>query len=64
MAALAILIITKKSRYLLNSFTDVYEIWHGGAKWVSSPLNIQDGRQLPLLKPLNHHICNLLTDFD
>jgi len=48
MAAAAILKITQKSRYLRNGFTDLYEIWYGGAKWVSLPLKIQDGRQLPL----------------
>jgi len=51
-------------RYLRNCLTDLYEIWYGGAKWVSLTAQtvtdwmskIQDGRQLPFWKPLNHHI--------
>jgi len=27
--------ITKKSRYLRNGFTNLYEIWYASAKWVS-----------------------------
>jgi len=35
MAAAAMLKITKKSRYIRNGLTDLYEIWYAGAKWVS-----------------------------
>ena len=33
MVAAAISKITKKSRYLRNGLTDLYEIWYADAKW-------------------------------
>jgi len=44
MTAAAILKNHKKSRYLLNGFTDLYEIWYADAKWASyqlRPLKIE-----------------------
>jgi len=63
----------KKSRYLGNGLTDLYEIWYADAKWVSYPLRSLKNvnftnprwRTAAILKTVtSSYLCNLLTDFD
>ena len=74
MAVVAIFKKTQKSRYHNKEMTDLREIWHDYAKWVSYPprplksLNFQNPRWLTaaILKKnvQSSYLSNRLTDFD
>jgi len=65
---------SQKSRYLRNGLTDLYEIWHAGAKWglftsmtVNKSLNFTNPRWriAAIFQTVKlPYLCNRLTDFD